>query len=128
MRGLFWLIAVFAAMASIVTTQGLGILWTYGKFMGEFYLGLIILWALLVTLGGNAIPAPSLDSAGGAQIVVNVDDTYGRRLAKSAPVPVTTFSAAGLEYRLVKVDFRLPSSMRRPSAACRRCRPASASR
>jgi len=27
--------------------------------------------------------------------VVNIDDTYGRRLAKSAPVPVTTFSAAG---------------------------------
>jgi UDP-N-acetylmuramoyl-L-alanyl-D-glutamate--2,6-diaminopimelate ligase len=28
--------------------------------------------------------------------VVNVDDRYGRRLAKSAPVPVTTFSAEGL--------------------------------
>jgi UDP-N-acetylmuramoyl-L-alanyl-D-glutamate--2,6-diaminopimelate ligase len=28
--------------------------------------------------------------------VVNIDDTYGRRLARSAPVPVTTFSAAGL--------------------------------
>jgi len=27
--------------------------------------------------------------------VVNVDDKYGRRLAASAPVPVTTFSAAG---------------------------------
>jgi UDP-N-acetylmuramoyl-L-alanyl-D-glutamate--2,6-diaminopimelate ligase len=27
--------------------------------------------------------------------VVNVDDKYGRRLAKSAPVPVTTFSASG---------------------------------
>jgi UDP-N-acetylmuramoyl-L-alanyl-D-glutamate--2,6-diaminopimelate ligase len=27
--------------------------------------------------------------------VVNVDDRYGRRLAKSAPVPVITFSAAG---------------------------------
>ncbi|HYX57966.1 MAG TPA: Mur ligase family protein, partial [Streptosporangiaceae bacterium] len=27
--------------------------------------------------------------------VVNVDDKYGRRLATSAPVPVTTFSAAG---------------------------------
>ena len=27
--------------------------------------------------------------------VVNIDDTYGRRLAASAPVPVTTFSAAG---------------------------------
>jgi hypothetical protein len=37
-------LAVFAAIASTVTTQGLGILWTYGKFMGEFYLGLVILW------------------------------------------------------------------------------------
>jgi UDP-N-acetylmuramoyl-L-alanyl-D-glutamate--2,6-diaminopimelate ligase len=27
--------------------------------------------------------------------VVNVDDAYGRRLASAAPVPVTTFSAAG---------------------------------
>ena len=44
-------IAVFAAMASIVTTQGLGILWTYGKFMGEFYLGILILWGLLVMAG-----------------------------------------------------------------------------
>src|SRR5213593_1370930 len=44
-------IAVFAAMASIVTTQGLGILWTYGKFMGEFYLGILILWCLLAFAG-----------------------------------------------------------------------------
>jgi Na+/H+-dicarboxylate symporter len=44
-------IAVFAAMASIVTTQGLGILVTYGKFMGEFYLGIVILWILLALAG-----------------------------------------------------------------------------
>jgi len=44
-------IAVFAAMASIVTTQGLGILWTYGKFMGQFYLGIVILWGLLALAG-----------------------------------------------------------------------------
>jgi Na+/H+-dicarboxylate symporter len=44
-------IAVFAAMASIVTTQGLGILWTYGKFMGEFYVGILILWVLLAFAG-----------------------------------------------------------------------------
>jgi Na+/H+-dicarboxylate symporter len=44
-------IAVFAAMAAIVTTQGLGILWTYGKFMGEFYLGILILWGLLAFAG-----------------------------------------------------------------------------
>ena len=44
-------IAVFAAIASTVTTQGLGILWTYGKFMGEFYLGIVILWGLLAIAG-----------------------------------------------------------------------------
>jgi Na+/H+-dicarboxylate symporter len=44
-------IAVLAAMASIVTTQGLGILVTYGKFMGQFYLGILILWGLLALAG-----------------------------------------------------------------------------
>src|SRR5207244_7418470 len=44
-------IAVFAAVASIITTQGLGILWTYGKFMGEFYLGILLLWVLLAFAG-----------------------------------------------------------------------------
>ena len=44
-------VAVFAAIASIVTTQGLGILWTYGKFMGQFYLGILILWGLLALAG-----------------------------------------------------------------------------
>jgi len=44
-------IAVFAAMASIVTTQGLGILVTYGRFMGEFYLGILLLWGLLALAG-----------------------------------------------------------------------------
>ena len=44
-------IAVFASMAAIVTTQGLGILITYGKFVLEFYLGLALLWSLLVLVG-----------------------------------------------------------------------------
>jgi Na+/H+-dicarboxylate symporter len=44
-------IAVFAAMASIVTTQGLSVLLVYGKFMGEFYLGILILWGLLAVAG-----------------------------------------------------------------------------
>jgi Na+/H+-dicarboxylate symporter len=44
-------IAVFAAMASIVTTQGLGVLLVYGKFMGEFYLGIVMLWGLLAFAG-----------------------------------------------------------------------------
>ncbi|WP_051243044.1 dicarboxylate/amino acid:cation symporter [Azohydromonas australica] len=44
-------LAVFAAMASIITTQGLGVLVTYGTFMGEFYLGLLLLWTVLGTAG-----------------------------------------------------------------------------
>jgi Na+/H+-dicarboxylate symporter len=40
-------LAVFAAIAATVTTSGLGILVTFGKFMGEFYLSLIILWLVI---------------------------------------------------------------------------------
>jgi Na+/H+-dicarboxylate symporter len=44
-------IAVFAAMASIITTQGIGILLTYGKFMAGFYLSLLVLWGVLAIAG-----------------------------------------------------------------------------
>lgn len=48
-----WLapLAVFAAIAATVTTQGLSILLTFAKFMGSFYLGLIILWCVLIFAG-----------------------------------------------------------------------------
>ncbi len=44
-------VAVFAAMASVITTQGLGVLVTFAKFMAGFYFGLAILWALLIAAG-----------------------------------------------------------------------------
>jgi Na+/H+-dicarboxylate symporter len=44
-------IAVFAAMASAVTAKGLGILLTFGKFIGSFYLGLAVLWLVLLLAG-----------------------------------------------------------------------------
>ena len=44
-------LAVFAAIASVVTTQGLGVLVTFAKFMGAFYLGLFCLWMLLIGAG-----------------------------------------------------------------------------
>ena len=40
--------AIFAALAATIATQGLGVLGTYVKFVGGFYLSLGILWALLV--------------------------------------------------------------------------------
>jgi Na+/H+-dicarboxylate symporter len=42
---------VFAALASVITTQGLGVLVTYGKFIGGFYLGLAVLWVVLIAAG-----------------------------------------------------------------------------
>jgi Na+/H+-dicarboxylate symporter len=44
-------LAVFAAMAAIITTQGLGILVTYGKFVIQFYFGLALLWCILISVG-----------------------------------------------------------------------------
>jgi Na+/H+-dicarboxylate symporter len=43
--------AVFAAIAATVTTSGLGILVTYGKFMGGFYISLLVLWAVIFAAG-----------------------------------------------------------------------------
>ena len=42
--------AIFAALASTVTTQGLEVLGTYAKFVGGFYLSLALLWGLLVAV------------------------------------------------------------------------------
>jgi Na+/H+-dicarboxylate symporter len=44
-------IAVFAAMAAAVTQYGLNVLVDYGKLVGSFFLGLFILWSLLVLAG-----------------------------------------------------------------------------
>jgi Na+/H+-dicarboxylate symporter len=57
---LFAPVAVFAAIAAAVTTQGLGVLLTYAAFVGSFYLSLLILWALMLgatvlVLGGRAL-------------------------------------------------------------------------
>lgn len=44
-------LGVFAAMAAAITTEGLGVLVSYGKLIGEFYLGLALLWAILFGVG-----------------------------------------------------------------------------
>jgi Na+/H+-dicarboxylate symporter len=40
-------IAIFAALAATIATQGIGILGSYAKFVGGYYVGLAILWGLL---------------------------------------------------------------------------------
>ena len=44
--------AVFGAIGSVVATKGLGIVVTYGVLIGEFYFGLFLLWAILLSIGG----------------------------------------------------------------------------
>lgn len=44
-------VAVFSAMASVIAQQGIGVLLSYGKFIGEFYLGVILLCSALGCVG-----------------------------------------------------------------------------
>ncbi|KLN57551.1 dicarboxylate/amino acid:cation symporter [Variovorax paradoxus] len=44
-------LAVMAAMAATVAVNGLGILLKFAVFMGDFYLGLFVLWGVLVFAG-----------------------------------------------------------------------------
>lgn len=53
-------IAVFGAMTAIIAKQGLGILGVYSILIGEFYLGLLVLWILLglagwLVIGGRVV-------------------------------------------------------------------------
>ena len=43
-------LAVFSAVASALAERGPQIIATLGKFVGSFYLGLVILWALLISV------------------------------------------------------------------------------
>jgi Na+/H+-dicarboxylate symporter len=52
-------LAVFAAMAGIVTTQGLGVIVTYGTFVAQFYLTLVLLWLLLMLAGLLVLGRPA---------------------------------------------------------------------
>ena len=48
---LFASLAVFSAVAATVATQGLGIILVFAKFMGGFYLSLLVLWGALFAAG-----------------------------------------------------------------------------
>ncbi|WP_099109020.1 dicarboxylate/amino acid:cation symporter [Xenorhabdus sp. KJ12.1] len=44
-------IAVFAAIASAITLEGMGLLYEYGKLITLFYLGILLLWCILLAVG-----------------------------------------------------------------------------
>ncbi|NWG70150.1 MAG: dicarboxylate/amino acid:cation symporter [Parvularculaceae bacterium] len=47
--------AVFAAVAGVISIRGLGVIITYGAFVGGFYLSLVILWIVLSAAGAAVI-------------------------------------------------------------------------
>jgi Na+/H+-dicarboxylate symporter len=48
---LFAPVGVFGAVAAAITTQGIAVLATYGKFIGTFYVALVVLWCVLIAAG-----------------------------------------------------------------------------
>jgi Na+/H+-dicarboxylate symporter len=48
-------LAVFAAVTAAIAEQGPDILFTFGKFIGSFYLGLVILWGVLMGIAFLAV-------------------------------------------------------------------------
>ena len=52
--------AVFAAVAATIATRGIGVVATYGAFMGSFYLALALLLAANLLACGFVIGAPAL--------------------------------------------------------------------
>ncbi|QUD86619.1 dicarboxylate/amino acid:cation symporter [Phenylobacterium montanum] len=48
-------LAIFAALAATVTHYGVGVLITYAKFVGGFYLSLAILWGLLLAACASVV-------------------------------------------------------------------------
>ena len=44
-------VGVFGALASAITVHGLDVIVTYGKLVGSFYLGLVLLWGALILAG-----------------------------------------------------------------------------
>jgi Na+/H+-dicarboxylate symporter len=44
-------LGVFGAIAAVIAIHGLGVLSTYAVYIGQFYIGLAILWALLLGVG-----------------------------------------------------------------------------
>jgi len=44
-------LGVFGAIAAVIAIHGLGVLSTYAVYIGQFYIGLAILWAILLGVG-----------------------------------------------------------------------------
>ena len=132
-------IAVFAAMAATVAVNGLEILLRFAVFMGDFYLGLFILWGLLVARrlrGPRAARVQAADAdQGGVHALLRHRQLGGRvpedprraRPLRREAQDLELRHADGLLVQPRRLDdvlhLRRRSSSRRPTASsCRSAR------
>jgi Na+/H+-dicarboxylate symporter len=50
-------VAVFAAVSTVIAANGLDIMLTYGKFMGSFYLSILMLWLVIILISSLVLRA-----------------------------------------------------------------------
>jgi Na+/H+-dicarboxylate symporter len=50
-------VAVFAAVSTVIAANGLDILATYGRFMGSFYLSILMLWLAIILISALVLKA-----------------------------------------------------------------------
>lgn len=50
-------VAVFAAVSTVIAANGLDILVTYGRFMGSFYLSILMLWLAIIFISALVLKA-----------------------------------------------------------------------
>ena len=108
-------IAVFCAIAATISTNGLGILVNYAKFMGEFYLGLLCLWLVLIIvgfllLGSQSQAADPTDAR--AIPACFFDGKFGSRIPKDAGAWRSSLSPATSPFVLpLGYSFNLDGTM-----------------
>ncbi len=98
-------VAVFAALASVIATQGFGVLNTYASFIGTFYLALALLWLVMLTAGFATIGRRMVDLMRAVRepglIAFSTASSEG-----AFPVLLTNLEAIGVPNRIA--SFVLP--------------------
>jgi Na+/H+-dicarboxylate symporter len=102
---LFAPIGIFAALAAVITAQGLGVLASYGKFIGSFYVALACLWAFLIFAGYLVLKGRMLGLL--RQVRAPILLAFSTASSEAAyPLLITSLESFGVQKRLV--GFVLP--------------------
>ena len=82
-------LAVFTAVTSAIAERGPQIIATFGKFVGSFYLGLFVLWGLLIGVGFLIVGAGPAGLAAAIRLgqLIEEDPTTAERYSPTSASP-----------------------------------------